>query len=317
MKRVDQHHTSSGVTKAQSKMPRSESTRSPQQIGRFEITQQVSQTEHLAICVGWDPRFDREVIIKSLSPSAFRSTDDQLKFQEQTRDARILSHPSIIPVVGFGKIESRSFIAYERCPGITLTDWLKQQSLPMEPMWTAVLVQFLADAVQHAHQRNLYHGGLSLSNIQIDPPADPSQPWEPEQVRIMNYGWYSPFVVSGSTAPSDRNISDGNGLASRSEDHRQDVASDLRALGWILFELLVGGQPAGFGDQGVLLELIKSGPNVDAEMSSICLKCMGDPNSDRYETAFELADQLIHWQVAATRSGGESADRKKYLPWSR
>ena len=317
MKRVDQHHTSSGATKAQPKMPRSESTRSRQQIGRFEITQQVSQTEHLAIYVGWDPRFDREVIIKSLSPSAFRSTDDQLKFQEQTRDARILSHPSIIPVVGFGKIESHSFIAYERCPGIALTDWLRQQSLPIEPMWTAVLVQFLADAVQHAHQRNLYHGGLSLSNIQVDPPADPNQPWEPEQVRIMNYGLSSPLVV-GELSPSlEQNVLEQNVPAGWLEDAWQRTAVDIRALGWILLELLVGGRPTADRAGDDSLEVKKAAPNMDAEMNLICLKCMGDPEGDRYETAFELADELIHWQTATLRSAEKPTYLKKYLPWSR
>jgi formylglycine-generating enzyme required for sulfatase activity len=94
----------------------------------------------------------------------------------------------------------------------------------------------------------------------------------------------------------------------RGEGHLVDGRSDIFSLGVVFYELLTGRRPFVAGDH---LELIAQITTVEArppreleatipkELERICLKALAKRASERYMTAFDLADDLHHWSKTA------------------
>src|SRR5262249_11996351 len=81
-------------------------------------------------------------------------------------------------------------------------------------------------------------------------------------------------------------------------------ASDLFALGGILYVILTGRAPYQGRKVGELLEKVKRSefalprqikPGVPRALEAVCLKAMAAKPEDRYATALDLAEEIEHW----------------------
>ena len=291
-----------------------------EKIGPFELEKLLQQRGGWSLYLASDPRFDREVLVRIAQRQAFDSQEDQQRFEQGARSARVLSHPSIVPVFGSGKQDDRSFIVYERCPGVGLESWLEEQPAPWDPHQAAGLVQCLADAIQHAHQRDLLHLRLHPGNILIDRCVDQKSQWLPREVRIQNYGMghfefeqaVSHHVTFPYCSPEQRR-----------GDVSVDATADIYSLGAILYGLLTGqssaakttpGEPPG-AEQPASDRLWPV--DLDPLLQAIVQKCLSPCASDRYTTAFELADELIYWQQGRLPGRSSPTGLKRLLRWPR
>ncbi|MCH2181814.1 MAG: protein kinase [Mariniblastus sp.] len=287
-------------------------------IGRFVIQQSMSAVPAWSTYLALDPVFEQEVLVHVVGDQVFSTATAQAQFEEAAHAAKVLSHPSIVPVVGAGNSDLGPYIVYRHCPGISLDQWLAEQPGPLDGKSAAGLVQCLADAVQHAHQRGILHRALNPTHILIDRPEteteEDSEKWLPTQVRINHYA--IGFAQQENEAAENDRLP---ALAYRSPEERGGegeigTTTDIYSLGAILYRLSVGPPPAG---PDLRLNEMPAPWPMDDSLQAVCRKCLRDLPAERYPTAFELADELIRCYPDPSTTGRSGRGLKKLLRWPR
>ncbi len=288
-----------------------------EKLGRFALQQSLPAKDGWSAFLAVDPVFEQEVVVHVAQERAFPDAAARAQFEAAAEVAKTLSHPSIVPVVGAGKSELGSYIVYQQLPGIDLDQWLAEQPAPLDGESAAGLVQCLADAVQHAHQRGLLHRALSPAHILIDrlpvPKEDESR-WFPTQVRINHYALGSAQRWNPELAQDRPDVLPYLSPEERSRDVGTGSTTDIYSLGTILYRLLTGSPPAAPDLPWSDMQVDRT---MDKPLQSVCRKCLCELPADRYQTAFELADELIQCYPDPSTAGRPAKGLKKILRWPR
>lgn len=159
-------------------------------------------------------------------------------------------------------------------------------------VWGRIRVfQKACRAVHQSHQKGLIFGDLSPSTLTITADGSPLLPAARDHESTNNdiNEWSSPERVMGEPAT---------------------IASDVYALGALLYELLTGRRPyrVDYGDPDALAEAIAeqaperpsraakgSGRKIKADLDLIVGRALQKEPEQRYASAAELADDLDRW----------------------
>jgi WD40 repeat protein len=161
----------------------------------------------------------------------------------------------------------------------------------MPPRDAARLLRTIAEAVDYAHRLGVLHLDLKPGNLLIDAGGVP---------RIADFGLARPL----NQALEDRHVS-GTPSYMAPEQARPDgaalsPATDVWALGAVLYEMLTGHPPFESDDPARTLQLLQQGTvrrlsrlvPVPADLEAICLRCLRKDPAQRYQSARALADEL-------------------------
>ena len=176
----------------------------------------------------------------------------------------------------------------------------------------ARLVAVLAAAVAHAHQRGILHRDLKPGNILLQPREEP--PLGSDGKAATDLASYVPRICDFGLAKLLDEVSQEtcSGLAIGSPPYmapeqaagrtrEQGPATDVYALGVILYELLTGRPPLRGETDLETLRLVADQdppspralrPACRATSETICLKCLEKRPERRYAGAAELAADL-------------------------
>ncbi len=224
----------------------------PRQFGRYIILRELGRGAFGVVFLASDSVLGREVALKVPRPLALVTPEVRRRFVREAEAASRLDHPHIVPVYDVGEEGPICYIASAYCEGPNLADWLRGRSAPIPFLEAARLVAILSAAVGHAHERGILHRDLKPSNILLRPP-DPA--WAGTDAvssglgfvpRICDFGLAklldqdSHETCSGVPIGSPSYMAPEQ-AAGRLRDH--GPATDVYALGAILYELLTGRPP--------------------------------------------------------------------------
>jgi len=125
--------------------------------GAYELLERIGSGGMGVVYRAWHPVLRREVAVKLLRGGGA----DRLA-REAEAVAR-LNHPNIVQLFEVGEQDGQPFLALEYVPGPNLRDRLAGRALP--PAAAAALVETLARAVHHAHERGVVHRDLKPANV--------------------------------------------------------------------------------------------------------------------------------------------------------
>jgi WD40 repeat protein len=170
---------------------------------------------------------------------------------------------------------------------------------PLPAATAASLLIKIARVVHHAHQRGILHRDLKPSNILIDAQGEP---------HVTDFGLAKMLARESAATFTDSVLGSPNYMSpEQAAGYRSELttATDVYGLGAVLYEALTGTPPflaptpietiRKVMDEEPVPPL-KLKPGLDADLETICLKCLRKKPADRYGTAEELAEDLERWQ---------------------
>jgi predicted Ser/Thr protein kinase len=244
----------------------------------------------------------REVAIKVLRLDTL-AHGQVARFQREAEILARLAHPGIAQVLEAGLAESPAgalpWIAMEFVRGRELSAWVTAE----RPDARALVRLFVAlcDAVQHAHGRGIVHRDLKPSNVLVEPGGRP---------RVLDFG--IAHEDERATAERTRTGLVMGTLAymspeqARGEPAAIGPASDVYALGAMLFEALTGALPIELEAADVLagVRLVCESeprrlralvPGLSADLETILIKALEKDQLRRYASAGALGADLANW----------------------
>lgn len=241
---------------------------------------------------------NRIVALKMVLSGAYTGEVERRRFIQEAQSVARLKHPNIVQVFDFGEHHGHLYYAMEYLEGGNLTTRIKGK--PQPATWAAQFVEVLARAVQHAHEAGILHRDLKPDNIFLTADGTP---------KIGDFGLARHTHQQDLTA-SGVVVGTPNYMAPEQAVGRTaDIgpATDVYALGTILYELLTGRPP--FRSETTLETLTKVcseepvtasrfNPILPRDLETVCMKCLSKEPSQRYPTAEALADDLKRFLAA-------------------
>jgi serine/threonine-protein kinase len=248
-----------------------------------------------------DQRLARTVAIKILRPQYVSDPEARERFEREARAAAGLSHPNVVDVYDYGETDGTVFIAMQYVDGQDLKRTIAARGRLPGPD-AARIALAICQGLTAAHRHGLIHRDIKPQNILIDRNGT---------VRITDFG-----VAKALSGPNLTQTGMTYGTAaylSPEQATGQPVgpASDVYALGVVLYEMLCG-QPPFQGENAAAVAyqqvyqapppLRACAPDVPDALAAIVDRTLEKNPALRFPTAATLARALDAYLADAPRA---------------
>ena len=252
-------------------------------------------------------------------------TEELQRFRQEAEAIARLRHPNFVQIHEIGTAEEQPFFSLEYIEGGSLDRVVQGQ--PQNPVLAAGLIETLARAMAHSHQEGIVHRDLKPANILLqiadcrlqiektsstpaDEFADKSAICNLQSAipKITDFGLAKQMESDSQQTKSGAVMGSPSYMApEQAEGRLKDIgpATDIYALGAILYELLTGRPPFRGANTVETLDMVRSREavaisrlvrSVPRDLETICLKCLQKEPHRRYSSCQELADDLRRFQ---------------------
>jgi tetratricopeptide (TPR) repeat protein len=203
--------------------------------GGFELLELVGRGSFGEVYRAWDPRLQREIALKLL---LLRSVGDEAQFDVLLREARALAsvrHPNIVPIYGVDRHDGLVGFWTDFVHGKTLALLMREQG-PFGYREAALIGLDVAKALSAVHRTGLLHRDIKAENVMRE---------EGGRILLMDFGLSALPQWQGELAGTPRYMAPELFAGAQAS-----VASDIYAVGILLFYLVAGQFPAERGADG-------------------------------------------------------------------
>lgn len=216
------------------------------------------------------------------------------RFLAEAETAAGLHHTNIIQIYEVGEVDGAPFYSMEYVESGSLADRLR--SRPMDDREAARLLISVARALHFAHRKDVVHRDMKPANVLLDPEGVP---------KVADFGIAKRLTANAALTLSGAIIGTPTYMApeqAKGTSREVGAATDVYALGAILYEMLAGRPPflPDESETALTVRVITEDPvspafyrpGIPRDLETICLKCLEKKPHDRYESAAAFAEDL-------------------------
>jgi|GEM_PF-2430984 len=238
-------------------------------------------------------KLKRLVALKMILAGAHAGSEELNRFRIEAEAVASLQHPNIVQIYDMGDFQGRPYFSLEFVEGGTLAQKLNGAPLPVQQ--AAHLVETLALAVHYAHEHGIIHRDLKPANVLLTNDGTP---------KITDFGLAKRQEKAISHTHTGSILGTPSYMSPEQATGRSTAigpATDVYALGAILYELLTGRPPFKAETLVETLDLVRHQeavplrrcrPAAPRDMETICAKCLQKAPGRRYASAADLAGDL-------------------------
>ncbi|HEX3628327.1 MAG TPA: protein kinase [Verrucomicrobiae bacterium] len=183
-------------------------------------------------------QLNRFAALKFLFPEKQNSPQFADRFEREARTLAALSHPNIVAVYDFGKVDGRFYLLMEYVDGLTLRQLFRARRL--SPVEAVGIVPKICEGLQYAHDQGVIHRDIKPENILLDKTG---------QVKIADFGIAKMLCLPGNVSLTGTMDVIGTPLYMAPEQIENpqlvDSRADIYSLGVLFYEMLTGELPLG------------------------------------------------------------------------
>ena len=214
------------------------------------------------------------------------------RFLHEARAASEVSHPHLVNVVDAGEVDGRQFLAMRLVSGRPLDQLVKAGEL-LAPDTAATLATQIGDALDALHAKGVVHRDVKAANILFQ---------DDGSAALTDFGLAKGTGYEGLTAVGQIVGTIEYLAPERIVGQEAAPASDLYALGCVIYESLVGRTPfAGKGPMGTAFGHLEEQPpdpraaraEITPAFAAAMLAALVKDPADRPATAREYGQGLL------------------------
>ncbi|WP_447725973.1 protein kinase domain-containing protein [Sphingomonas koreensis] len=269
--------------------------------------------------------FAQRVALKMLRPEA---VERMASFDAERALLATLEHPGIARLIDGGMApDGRPYMAIEYVEGVPIGHWCAASKAGLDTRLRLFLE--VCDAVTHAHARMVIHRDIKPGNILIDSEG---------RARLLDFGVAKLIdTASGERTVTMAMLTPDYAAPEQLINDETTTATDIYALGAVLFELLTGSRPwqhSGARLPSMLRRVLDDDPPVPSrvagatadppvphrrivgDLDAIVFKAMRHAPGQRYASVAALATDVrayLALQPVAARSGSTVYQLNRFI----
>ena len=260
-------------------------------IGKYEILSILGRGGMGVVYKATDPRLDRLVAIKMMTVGYAEDPELLKRFYREAQSTASLQHPNIVTVYDTGDQDGSPYLVMEFLEGESLDSIVTSRRL----LSAAEKVHYVIEAcrgLSYAHGRGIVHRDIKPGNIMV---------LKDGSAKLVDFG--IAHVASNTLTRTGQIMGSVNYMSPEQIHGRSvDARTDIFSLGVVLYQLFTNSLPfEGDSSASTLLKIIHEPPppmtqfleGHPKELESIILRALAKNRDERYQTADELALDLL------------------------
>src|SRR5579863_648431 len=266
------------------------------QLGNYDVIKRIRIGGMGAVYEGRQrTAFDRRVAIKVILGDYASDQDMRRRFAREARTIARLHHPHILPLIEFGDEKGILYLVMPFIEGGTLTGYLRRTVLDLSEI--SSMFQQLLDAVEYAHDEGLIHRDIKSSNVLLEMRRSGSPYVYLADFGLVRTSQQLEYEQAGKPIPLDQVPGTPHYMAPEQTWGVVTTATDIYALGVLLYQMLIGELPYDDEDEIKIIEMHLHAPipllserdvSLPFALNEIVHTAMAKRAEDRYSSVAEL-----------------------------
>ena len=261
--------------------------------GDYEILNEINKGGMGVVYRARQVSLNRIVALKMIRAGEFADQEQIQRFYVEAEAAANLDHPNIVPLYEVGQNNGQHYFSMAYVDGQSLAEVLREQLPPQRT--AAQYVQTASEAIHYAHELGVLHRDIKPGNVLIDTAG---------LVRVTDFGLAKRIGSDSDLTRESQVLGTPEYMSpeqAKGENDQLAPASDVYALGALLYALLTGRPPFRADNWMATLRQAcekepvsprEINPAIDRDLETITLKCLEKEPTQRYQSAAALAAEL-------------------------
>ncbi|MCA1588064.1 MAG: protein kinase [Chloroflexi bacterium] len=269
-------------------------TEAPRIGGRYVLAETLGRGGMARVYRARDTQLGRDVAVKVMRADLAEDPVFGARFLNEARNAASISHPNVVEVLDYGTDGPGPYLVMELEDGGDLASLIANEG-PLSPHRAATIAGEVASAIQAAHKHGIVHRDVKPGNILLGTDG---------QARVADFGIAR---ATGEQTLTGTGTSLGSVDYFSPEQARGEpatAASDVYALGVVLYEMLTGRRPfSGDTPYAVAVARLEAPPpdpralrpDIPKPLVTVVERAMTVDPDARYASAATMGRALRTW----------------------